>query len=618
MENEEKKNLAHEYGLLSNVLYILKKIVTYKKALLLIIIVGSISASSMNFIWTFLGKYIVDLIQKCVQTNTNGIKQLFKLIGIASVVEIVMISINTQMQNTIWFNCIYVRMKIIKERIAKSLTLNYEKLENPDTLDIKQRAENATGDNTHGVEGLIHSIYEQALNFVNVIAAIGIIFTFNPFFVIIIFVFAFFQFLFMNYIRKKDKKVTWDALAPFWRKISYMEQTTQDFSFGKDIRLYNMKAWLLRKQKEVYDVKHKKIVISRNYWIANSAFSFVVNLLRLGIVYSYLIYSVINKGLSIGDFILYTGSIEVFSNSMSEFLGKFSFMKQQSMQVDDFRTFMDIKNIDDEKSFKKMPSTDKMEFTFENVSFKYPNQENYSLKNINLTIKNGEKLAVVGLNGAGKTTFIKLLVRLYDVTEGRILLNGTDVREFDRNEYFSLISPVFQDVQIFAFPIGENISMKTPEETDFNLAAEKMKEANLAEKLKSLPNGINTELLKVLDEHGIDLSGGEKQKLALARALYKNAPVIVLDEPTAALDAIAEYKLYQDFNRLIGEKTAIYISHRLSSTRFCDNVALFWKGELVEYGTHESLLEKGGKYAEMFDVQSQYYKENAQSGVINE
>ena len=153
----------------------------------------------------------------------------------------------------------------------------------------------------------------------------------------------------------------------------------------------------------------------------------------------------------------------------------------------------------------------------------------------------------VGLNGAGKTTFIKLLVRLYDVTEGRILLNGTDVREFDRNEYFSLISPVFQDVQIFAFPIGENVSMKTPEETDLNMAAEKLKEANLAEKLKSLPNGINTELLKVLDEHGIDLSGGEKQKLALARALYKDAPVIVLDEPTAALDALAEYKLYQDF-----------------------------------------------------------------------
>jgi len=313
--------------------------------------------------------------------------------------------------------------------------------------------------------------------------------------------------------------------------------------------------------------------------------------------------------MTIGDFILYSGCIEVFSNALSNFLGNFNQYKQKSRQVDDFRSFIDMPNPDDDKVLKPVPKSDKWEFKFENVSFKYPKQENYSLKNINLTLESGKRLAIVGLNGAGKTTFVKLLLRLYDVTEGRILLNGVDVKEYERGEYFKVFSPVFQDVNIFAFPLRENVSMNTPEETDVKKAEQKIREADLGEKVDSLPNGVNTELLKVVVEDGVDLSGGEKQKLGLARALYKDAPVIILDEPTAALDALAEYKLYQNFDKLIGNKTAVYISHRLSSTRFCDNVAMFMEGKLVEYGTHESLLKQCGEYAHMFEVQAQYYKE---------
>ncbi|MDE6724165.1 MAG: ABC transporter ATP-binding protein/permease, partial [Ruminiclostridium sp.] len=222
-------------------------------------------------------------------------------------------------------------------------------------------------------------------------------------------------------------------------------------------------------------------------------------------------------------------------------------------------------------------------------------------------------------NGAGKTTFIKLLLRLYDPTEGVILLNGTDIRKFRRKEYYELFSPVFQNVEVFAFPMAENISMKKTEETDRELSRECAERAGLKEKLDTLKKGVDTELLKIIHDDGIDLSGGEKQKLALARALYKNAPVIVLDEPTAALDALAEYNLYKSFDEIIGNKSAVYISHRLSSTRFCDSIAMFKAGELVEQGTHEELLAKGGAYAEMFEIQAQYYKdennnENAEFG----
>lgn len=245
----------------------------------------------------------------------------------------------------------------------------------------------------------------------------------------------------------------------------------------------------------------------------------------------------------------------------------------------------------------------------------HPKAENYALKNLSLKVNAGERLAVVGLNGAGKSTFIKLLLRLYEPTEGEILLNGVNIREYDKRSYYRVFSPVFQDVELFAFPLAENVSMQSPEKTDKKRAEDCLKAAGFGEKLSELPNGVDTEILKVIHDDGVDLSGGEKQKLALARALYKNAPVVVLDEPTAALDAIAESRLYNDFDKLIGGSTAVYISHRLSSTQFCKNVAMFKDGELCEYGTHESLMEKNGAYAEMFRLQAQYYVDEEAANV---
>ncbi|MBR4179455.1 MAG: ABC transporter ATP-binding protein, partial [Treponema sp.] len=226
--------------------------------------------------------------------------------------------------------------------------------------------------------------------------------------------------------------------------------------------------------------------------------------------------------------------------------------------------------------------------------------------------KAGERLAVVGLNGAGKTTFIKLLMRLYEPTEGAIFLNGQDIRSWDLKSYFAIIAPVFQDVNLFAMTYKENVSMNELENTDDELVKKCTEDAGLGEKIRDLKDGIDTQLLKVIYDDGIDMSGGEKQKLALARALYKNAPVVVLDEPTAALDALAESKLYQDFDKLIYGKTAIYISHRLSSTQFCNNVAMFKDGQLIEYGTHDSLMKKKGEYANMYKVQAQYYVEEGE------
>ena len=248
------------------------------------------------------------------------------------------------------------------------------------------------------------------------------------------------------------------------------------------------------------------------------------------------------------------------------------------------------------------------EIEFRNVSFRYPGAENYSLHNLSLKFNIGERLAVVGKNGSGKTTFIKLLCRLYDPTEGEIRLNGVDIKKYDYDEYLSIFSVVFQDFKLFSFSLGQNVA--TAMEYDKEKAEKCLKKAGLSERLKTMPNGIDTPLYKDFETEGVEISGGEAQKVALARALYKDAPFIVLDEPTAALDPIAEAEIYTKFNELLGEKTAIYISHRLSSCKFCDEIVVFDNGAVVQRGCHEDLMkEKEGLYHELWTAQAQYYEQ---------
>lgn len=243
---------------------------------------------------------------------------------------------------------------------------------------------------------------------------------------------------------------------------------------------------------------------------------------------------------------------------------------------------------------------------FRDVSFKYPNTDTYVLKHVNLKFKVGEKLAVVGMNGSGKTTFIKLMCRLYDPTEGEILLNGVNIKKYDYNEYMSIFSVVFQDFRLFSFSLGQNVSASAS--YDREKVIECLKKAGFAERLNSLPNDLDTFLYKDIDAEGVEISGGEAQKLALARALYKNTPFIILDEPTAALDPISEYEVYSKFNEIAGTKTSIYISHRLASCRFCDKIAVFHEGEIIQIGIHEELLaDRRGKYYELWNAQAQYY-----------
>lgn len=605
---KESTPLHTEYGILSNSAYIMGKIRQYKPILIAFMLIGIFAGSVMQYLWSFIGKFVIDIIEQQSQSPEKDISPLLSMLIAALIIELIARTLNSFAQNRIWFNFVNVRMKMKSEQIRKCLSMEYQTLENPDILNMDEKAKRATGGNYNGIEGMMHSVYDICTNLVIMAVTLATIITLDWKLILILSVVSFLQFLYFRHTVKRDKKEVWDTLAPFWRKIHYMERVTQDFDYAKDIRLFGMKGWLLDKQHDILEEKQKRMLHGRNLWITNSVFSNLIGIISKGAVYGILIYSVIDTDMSIGNFTLFLGLSSTFSGTLTTFLNSLGKFKEQSMQTDDFRSFLDYKT-DPENDTIPIPKAEKYTFEFKNVSFCYKGAEEYALKNLNLTLEAGKRLAVVGLNGAGKTTFIKLLLRLYDVTEGEILLNGIDIRRFKRNEYYTLFSPVFQNVEVFAFPMSENISMKPPTETDEKYAEECAIKSGMGEKLNSLSDGITTELLKVIYDDGVDLSGGEKQKLALARALYKNAPVIVLDEPTAALDALAEYNLYKSFDEIIGDKSAVYISHRLSSTRFCNSIAMFVAGEMVEYGTHEELLAKNGAYSEMFNIQAQYYRE---------
>ncbi|MCL2773524.1 MAG: ABC transporter ATP-binding protein/permease [Oscillospiraceae bacterium] len=391
---------------------------------------------------------------------------------------------------------------------------------------------------------------------------------------------------------------------------AYIVDYVTGYNAGKDIRLYNQKKMLSGEFSSLIDkLKPNFNQLEKNqkkYGNINSAMAVVISCL----VYLFVGFKALAGAFLIGNILKYVGSINEFISGFSGFMNGFTEFRNNNEALRAYFDFMEIPD----SLFHGTLTTEKRadneyEIEFRNVSFKYPGTDTYALKNLNLKFNIGQRMAVVGMNGSGKTTMIKLLCRLYDPTEGEITLNGIDIKKYDYDEYMSIFSVVFQDFKLFSFTLGQNVT--TSVDVDGEWAAKCLSMAGLDERLSSMPKGLDTPLYKDFEEDGVEISGGEAQKIALARALYKDAPFIVLDEPTAALDPIAEFEVYSKFNEIVGGKTAIYISHRLSSCRFCDDIAVFHEGELIQRGSHDALIaDEGGKYHELWTAQAQYYAEN--------
>lgn len=563
-------------------------------------IAQAVVGAFITFIWLFLSKTVIDQV-----TNNASISSFIVSVIFVVICELILMEVDTFLNLQNWWRIIYARMSFIPIRMKKLLNMNYENLEIPDVLNLSQRAGKATEGNSDGVEGFLRSIQGLFVGICKIAMSITIISFLNPLILGIILILAVIDYIITDRTKRADKIKTWDALSDKYRKQGYISSVEQDFSYAKDIRVFNLQKFLLDKHKKVDDQIHEKTSKSKIRWLKASGLNQIVAIFQEGILYIWLVYNVLYNNLSIGDFTLYLGTIRTFFNTVGSLLYNVADLRLQSLQINDYRNFLDYGEKDDGAN---VPQQDQYVFEFKNVSFKYPGQDQYTLRNLSLKISSGTRLAIVGLNGAGKSTFIKLLCGLYAPSEGNIYLNGIDISTFNKKSYYSLFAPVFQDIEIFAFPLSENISMSTPENTDIEKATNAATKAGLKDKLRLLPNGIASQMLKIFHDDGIDLSGGEKQKLAIARALYKDAPVVILDEPTSALDPLAEYQVYTNFDQIIGAKTAIYISHRLASTRFCDAVALFSDGILKEYDTHENLIRKKGEYYHLFEVQAQYYR----------
>lgn len=598
---EEPKNPLHrEYGLFSNIRYIVGNMFKYAPLFKLLIPIGIICAPLMNYLWTFITKFVIDMI-----TGEKKWEDLLFVMALVTVIQILSTMLNTWYYSK-WCCYIPIRLKMMVEKNRKAMTIDFCNIEDSDVLDCYQKAGNASNNNAQGIEGMMRQIVNLLMNLSVAVVGLIILGTMNLWIVLIMAALAAVTFAVRDKTNAKAKREVWDPLAPWWRRNSYLSNLTSDFSAAKDIRMFGLADWLTEKFRREKKVCMEAQKNNAKIWIHASNFTNLCFALSQAMVYAWLLYMAVKGEITLGNFSLYLASSTTFYNFVRQIMDNTADLLQRSREVDDWRSFLDFDGGDPDEG-RPVPPMESYEFEFRNVSFQYPKAEKYALKNLSLTLKAGERLAVVGLNGAGKSTFIKLLLRLYEPTEGEIFLNGVNIKEYSKTSYYRIFAPVFQDVNLFAFPLAENVSMKAPENTDRKLSEKCLMDAGLEEKLKELPKGMDTEILKVIYDDGTDLSGGEKQKLALARALYKDAPVVILDEPTAALDALAESKLYSDFDKLIGGKTAVYISHRLSSTQFCSRVAMFRDGGLVECGTHRELLEKGGAYAEMFHIQAQYY-----------
>lgn len=492
---------------------------------------------------------------------------------------------------------------------------DYSNIDDPEAITKYQYAMNDACSGQCAPEFIWQSLLGLCISLLGIFTYGSIISSVSPWILLLLFLSAFITYLISRWQRiyiEKNKN-NWVGID---RKISYLQSFSEKFDYAKDIRIYGMLNWLsdmlLGFQTERFSWTKK--VSARS--LGGACINALLTLLRNGAAYAVLIVMVLNNEIGAGDFVFYFGAITGFSAWLNGIGNKVNDITYKSIKIGYYREYFEIEEKYNHGKGCPLPTEQEIpvEIEFNNVSYKYASADKnqYALKNINLKIAKGEKLAIVGSNGAGKTTLVKLMCGFYYPSEGEIKLNGHSIPEYNIEEYYTLFSAVFQDIYLLPITIAEFVS-SSENEIDRDKVTEVLRQAGLENKIKSLPNGIDSRLMKGVFDDSIELSGGEKQKLILARALYKEAPVMVLDEPTAALDPIAENELYLKYNELTANNTSVYISHRLASTRFCDRIIYLENGEIVECGSHDELMKLGGKYAYMFNVQSHYYKEGAEN-----
>lgn len=507
-----------------------------------------------------------------------------------------------------------VRLGLIGDINKKSCTTSYPNLTDEKFIKLCAKAQQSTMSNSGPTEAVWETLVSLTKNCMGFLIYMFLLVQVDVWLMLVIL----FTSLIGYFVNKKLNGYGYrhrEEEGEISKKLNYQIWRANEYVRAKDIRIFGMKPWLQEitdKAMTAYTAFHRR---AQNVYIWGRILDLVLAFLRNGLAYFVLIYMVMSGGLSVSAFLLYFSAVGGFTAWVNGILGSLTTLYRQSLDISTVKEFLEypepFRFEDGEKL--SVSAYARHELKLENVYFKYPGAEDYTLENINLTIHPGEKIAVVGLNGAGKTTLVKLICGFFDPTEGRVLLDGKDIRDYNRRDYYAMFSAVFQNFSLLAGTVAANVS-QTDENYDMECIKDCVEKAGLTAKINSLKDGYQTYLNRTVYENGAELSGGEIQKLMLARALYKKAPFIILDEPTAALDPIAEADMYNKYNEMTKDRTSVYISHRLASTRFCDRILLIDGHKIAEEGTHEELLKLSGEYARLFEIQSKYYRE----GDINE
>lgn len=503
-----------------------------------------------------------------------------------------------------------VRTKITNRIVRKSCKTSYPNIRDPKVLKKEEQAHEATLGNSDATEHIWTTLTKILTNVTGFLLYLLLLSDMNGFLILVIVLTSVIGFFTSKYIheweyRHREEKET------YIKEYNYFLRQATQLEFAKEVRIFGLGSWLRELQNKSLKMLEAFIIRREKVYIWANVVDITMTMLRNGIAYVYLIWQTLEQGLSVSEFLLYFAAVSGFSDWVTGILSEFAQLHKESIAISRVQEYL---NIPEPFLFEEgscPPHVDAYELCLENVTFRYPNTEKNILENINLTIHPGEKLAIVGLNGAGKTTLVRLLCGFYDPCEGRVLLNGRDIREFNRDQYYELFSAVFQEFLILDTTIAECVAQSV-KDIDVEKVNWCLEQAGLKAMIDKFSNGIETHIGREVYLDGVLLSGGQTQRLMLARALYKDGSILVLDEPTAALDPIAENDIYMKYSEMTAGRTSVFISHRLASTRFCDRIIFIADGRIIEEGTHESLLEKNDAYAKLFEVQSRYYREGGE------
>lgn len=596
----------HEYSVIKNVIYCIKNTILHYPLLLLWCVLAIIINVTLPTLSVYLPKVIIEEI-----TNGSTASKLLFVVLVFTLSIAVISCFQHFIDKIIYNHKLKMNSYYIRKIANKGMSTDYYHQENEHFRKLQSESFGVCNGHDSSITQVYGTCVALISSALGLTVYLSLLIRLKVFIVLLIVAFTVLSY-FMN-----KRNVKWIAdnnkeKIGYQQKINYISRITGDAKYGKDIRLYNIPVWI----ESIYHSNIKGLSSwYRRYMtkiFKTTIFNNSISLLRDGVVYAYLLYITLSGAISVSDFVLYLGLIMGFSGWLGGIFGHINSFNMINISINYLRTFLEYPDTYKRTggiSFCEISTVPKL-IELKNVNYRYEGANDDTLKNINLTIDPSEHLAIVGLNGAGKTTLVKLICGLCEPTSGVILYDGIDIKEYNRIEYYKLFSAMFQQFSLLPVTIEEIVAESVTGNIDSQKVEYCLKQAGLWEKINTLENKIKSNYSKTIYDDGVEFSGGEIQKLVLSRALYKNSPIMILDEPTAALDPISENRLYMNYSSLMDGKTTIFISHRLASTRFCNRILLIDNGSICEEGTHESLIAAKGKYYSMFEAQAKYYREN--------